>query len=1339
MRALLTWIGRITTGLLTLAILAVVLVMILANIGPGRALIEAQTASLTGGMVRIQGLGGRFPDALRIGLVQVADAKGPYVAVRDVAFDWSPLRLLTGTAQVDSLTARSIDLSRLPEPSGASSSSGGSFELPIPVALRHLHVDQAIIGASVAGAAATFAVDGDGELQTLTQGTVRLTILRKDAPGRYEAAGTVKADHIQATVTLEEPARGLIATIAKLPDLGPVAIQASIDGPRDMLTTKGAVSAGPLTASASGTVDLTQMAADLTIHAHAPAMAPAASVSWQSVLIDAKVHGPFSQPDATGTLRIQDLAAAGARIGALTADVTGNEGQIEAHAVVADLHVPGPKPDLLAAAPVRIDATARLAATGRPVTVSVRHPLISIDGSAQTAGTPQGQTPQGQAHVVVADLAPLAAIGGVDIQGSTDLQLKAGMQGDAISVAVSGNVGITGGMAPVPALIGRDGSIDLAALMRGSDVTLQRLAVDGKALRVTAKGDLTDQVVTLDWGVKLADLTAIRPDLSGAVDATGHAAGKMGDMAATADITADIAARGFASGHIAARIEATGLPNDPRAAVTADGRLLDAPLSLALTGDRIGGTIHALIDHVTWKSLQAKGAISLPQGAMVPRGDLHLTMARLADLQPLIGQPIAGNLDASLDADEKAARLGVTLRDAALPGTASAGKAALNVTITDPSAHPVINGTFSADGVIAQAVQGASARIAARGPVDALALTVTADAPSVSGGAAKLTTAGTLDATGRTVALQTLEASWKQQVLRLLGPARIAFADGVSVDRLRLGFRQAVLSVSGSAGTKLDLTASLRDLPADVAAIAAPSLAADGVISADVRLTGTAERPEGTARLTADRVHLRQGAGQALPPASLTANATLQATRIQFESRLTAGQSHLMAAGTAPLSKAGSLDVKTEGRIDLAMLDPLLAAQGRRARGTVTLNAEVTGDAAAPRVSGTAVLANGDLADFASSAHITDLAATLQAAGDTITLAHFSGKAGPGTLGGSGSVSLAGDMPVDLHFTADNARPVASDLLTAFVNADLTVKGALKGDLQAGGTVLVRRADIRIPDSLPASIAVLPVRDPNAPPPPPPPTAAPSIIGLDLTINAPEQVFIRGRGLYAELGGTIHIKGTTARPLPDGGLQLRRGTLNVIGTTLNFTSGTIDFNGAGLADPALHFVATSVTATMTATMTVSGDVKNPKITLSSMPELPQDEILAQLLFNTSASKLSPLQLAQIAAALAQLSGATSGIGDPLEKLRTAFGLDRLSVGSDSSGKASLQAGRYIARGVYVGAQQSASGNGTQATVQVDLARGLKLTATAGSGTANATGSASSGDAASIGLTYQFEY
>ena len=53
-------------------------VFALLNLDVGRRLVETQAESLTGGMVRIAGLSGRFPDALRIGRLELRDADGPY-------------------------------------------------------------------------------------------------------------------------------------------------------------------------------------------------------------------------------------------------------------------------------------------------------------------------------------------------------------------------------------------------------------------------------------------------------------------------------------------------------------------------------------------------------------------------------------------------------------------------------------------------------------------------------------------------------------------------------------------------------------------------------------------------------------------------------------------------------------------------------------------------------------------------------------------------------------------------------------------------------------------------------------------------------------------------------------------------------------------------------------------------------------------------------------------------------------------------------------------------------------------------------------------------------------
>lgn len=1332
-RRLFKWLLVGVLVLLGLPVLAVVAVLVLANVDPGRRLIASQTASLTGGMVHIDGLSGRFPDALRVGQIQISDAKGVYVTVSGLVLDWSPLALFQRSAQIDRLQADRLEFARLPETNSKTSSSGGSFNLPVQVDLRRLHIDQAIIAAPVAGTAATLELDGSAMLPSLTEGAIQLDARRLDSPGHYAVNGRVGPDDIQATIAIEEPAKGLISSIAHLPDLGAISVTVDAGGPRTRLNTNAAISAGLLTASASGTVDLDHQSADLVVKAQAPAMAPAPRVSWQSVLVDATVHGPFTKPDANGTIKIDALNAGGARIGGLAAIITGDSGQVAVHATVTDLHVPGPRPDLFASDPVTLDVAAKLDASGRPVTFAVHHKLISADGTAQT-----DDVQQARAHLVLPDLTPLAEAGGIDLSGRSDLDIQAEMKDGTTTAAAKGHIAITGGMAPVPALIGEDGRIDLSASMHGQDMTLSRLVVNGKAVDLTATGSLSDQTVDANWTLALADLSAVQPGTSGTMDIKGHAAGTLDDLAVQAEVGADVAAKGYSSGHLTATVDATGLPGAPHATINAGGTLLDSPLVLALTAEQTDGAVKVNISQMSWKSLQAGGALSLTPPAVIPAGNIHLDFGRLADLEPFLGRAVAGQANATLDSDDKMAKLVLTVSNANLPGTAAFSKAVLNATVADPTGHPGVDGTFIADGVAAGNARSISARVTAKGPLDALALTVIANAPEVAGGPAKLNTAGTLNAPDRTFALASMEANWKQQVLKLLAPAKFSFADGVAMDRVRLGFRQAELTVSGKAGSTLDLTATLRNLPADIGTIVSPAYAADGVIAADVRLTGTSARPEGTVKLTATGVRQRKGPGQALPAANLIANAALQGTSARIDTKLTAGPSHLAITGSAPLSGGGALDLKTGGIVDLAMLDPLLTAEGRRARGTVTLDAAITGTTAAPLVSGSAQLHNGDVSDYALGAHINDLEATIQAQGGTIRLSQFKGKAGAGTVGGNGSISLAGAMPVDLHFTADNARPLSSDLMTALMDANLTVQGEVKGDIQAGGTVHVHRADIRIPDKLPPSVADLPVRNVNAPPAPPPEAEAQSTIALNLTLDAPQQVFIRGRGLDAELGGTIHIRGTASKPIPDGGFKLRRGTMSLVGSTLTFTEGTVDFSGAGLADPSIHFVATSTTTAIVATLTVSGSAKDPKITLSSVPDMPQDEILAQLLFNTSTSKLSPLQLAEIAAALAQLSGATSSF-DPLGSIRSTLGLDRLSVGSNSSGNPTLEAGSYLARGVYVGAKQSASGGGSQATVQIDLAKGLKLETTAGSGSSSATGSTSSADAASVGLTYQFEY
>ena len=96
------WVAGVLIGLPPLG---VVVLLVFANIDAGRRTIESLTAKFSGGTVQLHGLAGRFPDALRLKHAEIRDKDGTWLTLDDVALSWSPLRLLTGEAAIDSLTA----------------------------------------------------------------------------------------------------------------------------------------------------------------------------------------------------------------------------------------------------------------------------------------------------------------------------------------------------------------------------------------------------------------------------------------------------------------------------------------------------------------------------------------------------------------------------------------------------------------------------------------------------------------------------------------------------------------------------------------------------------------------------------------------------------------------------------------------------------------------------------------------------------------------------------------------------------------------------------------------------------------------------------------------------------------------------------------------------------------------------------------------------------------------------------------------------------------------------------------------------------------------------------
>lgn len=218
-------------------------------------------------------------------------------------------------------------------------------------------------------------------------------------------------------------------------------------------------------------------------------------------------------------------------------------------------------------------------------------------------------------------------------------------------------------------------------------------------------------------------------------------------------------------------------------------------------------------------------------------------------------------------------------------------------------------------------------------------------------------------------------------------------------------------------------------------------------------------------------------------------------------------------------------------------------------------------------------------------------------------------------------------------------------------------------------------------------------------------------MALDITLDAPNQIFIRGRGLDAEVGGSVNLQGTTTDISPVGEFELRRGRLSILAQRIDFTQGTVTLEGT--LDPVLNFVAETKSGDVTAIVTVTGNASDPEIGFSSSPELPEDEVLSRLLFNRAAENLSPFQIAQLAAAAAELAGVGGGGPGILGSLRSATGLDNLDILTEEDGSTAVSAGKYIADDVYIDVTTDSEGK-TQAGVVYDVNNSVTARATVGS-------------------------
>ncbi|TCD06954.1 hypothetical protein EYB45_02585 [Erythrobacteraceae bacterium CFH 75059] len=368
----------------------------------------------------------------------------------------------------------------------------------------------------------------------------------------------------------------------------------------------------------------------------------------------------------------------------------------------------------------------------------------------------------------------------------------------------------------------------------------------------------------------------------------------------------------------------------------------------------------------------------------------------------------------------------------------------------------------------------------------------------------------------------------------------------------------------------------------------------------------------------------------------------------------------------------------------------------QRLSGPIGLAADFTGRVGQPELGGIVRGSNLTYENLTYGTRLTNLAVAGRFSGERLEIDRLTATAGEGRASASGFVSLAAaqGFPMNIAVELDNARIARGDALSA------TATGSFRLTKAPGETALVR-GELALPNTRYTLVRQGAAEVPQltgvrfrAPPGPARVTGnEPALAGgglfdlvrLDIGLRASERMYISGMGLESEWEADVRLRGTTADPRIVGEANLIRGTLGFAGRSFELERGRVAFQGGTPINPTIEMVASEQIEDITVNVNVTGRAYNPQIVFSSVPGLPQDEIVARILFGSSIGNLSTIQAVQLAASLNALRGTGGGL-NPLGQLRAATGIDRLRIlGADeTTGRGTaLAAGEYLSDDIYL--------------------------------------------------------
>ncbi|MDB5591006.1 translocation/assembly module TamB domain-containing protein [Enterovirga sp.] len=1103
-----------------------------------------------------------------------------------------------------------------------------------------------------------------------------------------------------------------------------------------------------------GIADLTVAAANLQ---NRPGSTGAGATEIRRLSFQSRVTGPLTAPNMDATLQAEDVRTEAGRLAGLDATFRASAagttpGGATQLAITADARATGlvpSDPGLARALGDTLTLALRGTATTGGVVEAESLVVTSPTFTARYAGRLGSDEVRGRVAFEAASLRPFGDVAGLTLAGRAAVaaEIEGTPRARRLNATLDGEITrfATGIAAVDGAFAGR---LALGGTLRVEPTggyRFEALQLTSGNARAEVNGLLAQDSADLRVSATLPDLQRLDARVRGRAGLTATVTGGLQRPNVVAELAiADAAALGRPIPRLTLGLDLKDATGALEGTVRLDGIVDGKPARGGFRVARPAGEYRLDGLELRVGTVSLRGDVAL-DAASIARGRLMLSAPNLDDLSPLLLTRAVGTVEADITLEGSNGGQGAQVKlDATRVSVygVTVNRAEADLRLADIYRRPVIDGQIRIDEASYGGESLSRLRLVAKGTAQASDVTLSAAARGFDlEGRARVIPGERIR-----IELAQLTATRDGQRLALANPATVTVLPGgagADIQNLAVALGSGRLSVSGAVGSRLDLRVEARAVPLATAEILSPGLGLSGTLEGEARIAGTSSAPTGEYRARIANLSAPQIRGLGLPRIDIAASGRLAGGRATLEADIRAGRAgNLAITGSVPADGTGALDLAIRGGVDAgAATSGLLASGGRRLTGRIAVDARVTGTLAAPEATGSATLAGGSFSDAQQGIALTGITARLVARGQEVTVENARAATRNGgaiTASGRVRVDPAAGFPGEIRVVGRNAELVRSGLATAVANLDITLSGPLARDPRVAGRVDLISADITVPESFSATLRPLPnTRHIH-------PTrttrarlaqeskakgkggraAPPFDARLDLVLNAPGRIVVRGRGLNAELGGALRLTGTLAKPVANGAFDLRRGTLQIVTSRLEFSRGRLTFTGD--LTPELDFVASTNAGGAAIQVAVTGPSSDPRFEFTSSPALPQDEVLSRLLFNSPSGQLSAFQALALAQAAAQLSGGESG--DAFEGLRRSLGLTGLDIGLGSSGGIGLGLQRALGDRVTVGIKGGSSAADTGIGVDVRITDEIRL-----QGEVGATGKSS------VGIGAQYEW